>query len=166
MKILMRNATNPEDPNSKMASSPSSPNPFLKIVLPEDGTIHVQEDGMLRFSIRLSNESDKKGIEYKLTTTLAVSTMTSASPNPGWIAPGEMKFVEIATKAVDEHNEASTKFGLTSEMVSPQYVMTYKYKNYFECAVDGNGEASFGVKISSPGRVLRSGRRSHIGTLK
>ena len=149
---------------SALTSDIEYPNPCLKVVLPEDGTIHVHHDGMLRFSIRLANESDAEGIRYKFTTSFALSTMTSASPNPGWIGPGEMIFVHIATKAIDD---GSIKFGVKSDMVPPQYeVTTYEYKNYFECAVDENGGASFGITASSPGRVLRSGRRSHIGTLK
>ena len=157
------------DQNFKMAtpliSHIEDPNPSLKIVLPEDGTIHVQDDGILRFSIGLSNESDTEGILYKLTTSRDLSTEyeMTASTNPGLIGPGEMIFVKITIKEVDE---GSIKLGLKSDMV-PQYEMTpFKYKNFFECAVDGSGGASFGVTTSSPGRVLRSGRRSRIGTQK
>ena len=149
---------------SPLNSHIEAPNPSLKIVLPEDGTIHVQDDGILRFSIALSNESDTEGILYKLTTSRDLSTEyeMTASTNPGLIGPGEMIFVKITIKEVDE---GSIKLGLKSDMVPPQYEMTpCKYKNFFECAVDGSGGASFRVATSSPGRVHRSGRRSRIGT--
>ena len=151
---------------SPQTSRIEAPNPSLKIVLPEDGTTHVQDDGILRFYIRLSNESDTEGIRYKLTTSRALSTEyeMTASTNPGWIGPGEMIFVQITIKEVDE---GSIKFGLKSDMVPPQYeIAPCNYKNFFECAVDGSGEASFGVTTPSPGRVLRSGRRSRVGTQK
>ena len=153
------------------------PNPFLTVALPEEGTIRVNDhDGMLRFSIRLSNGSNVEAMRYKLTTSRALSPLTAALPNPGRFGPGEMIIVQIATRALDATipheivlrlGEGPLKFGVKSEMVTPQYELTtYKYKNYFECEIDNNLEASFGVTTSSPGRVLRSGRRSHIGNHK
>ena len=152
-----------------MASSPSTPdevpNPFLKMVFQEVvRTMMPGEDGgILRFSLGLSNESLTEGIHYKITTSHDLATLTSAKRNPGWIAPGETIFVHIETLY---DIDTPLKFGVRSDLVPSQYEtnhVTYKYKNYFKCGIGHNRQATFEVAPLSPGRILRSGRRSHVG---
>ena len=144
------------------------PNPFLKIFHGIDTVVPDDDDGgILRFSLELSNESLAEGIHYKITTSRDLAPLTSAYPNPGWIAPGETIFVEIETIY---DIDSPLKFGVRSDLVPSkvpsQYEMnhvTYKYKNYFKRRIGHNLEATFEVAPISPGRILRSGRRSHVG---
>ena len=144
------------------------PNPFLKVFHGLDTVVPDDDDGgILRFSIGLSNESLTEGIHYKITTSHDLAPSTSATPNPGWIAPGETISVRIETIY---DIDTPLKFGVRSDLVPSkvpsQYEMNhvnYKYKNYFKRRIGHNLEATFEVAPISPGRILRSGRRSHVG---
>ena len=152
---------------SPLSTPDEVPNPFLKMVFQEGTTVVPDDDDarydILSFSLGLSNESLAQGIHYKITTSRDLAPLTSASPNPGWIAPGETISVRIETL----HDiDTPLKFGVRSDLVPSQYDVNhvaYKYKNYFKCRIGHNLEATFEVAPNSPGRILRSGRRSHVG---
>ena len=149
---------------SPLSTLDEVPNPYLKMVF-QDRAVVPDDDGggILRFSLGLSNESLTEGIHYKITTSRDIAPLTSASPNPGWIAPGETISVHIKTQC---DIDTPLKFGVRSDLVPSQYDMNhvaYKYKNVFQCGINHNLEATFEVVPISPGRILRSGRRSHVG---
>ena len=107
---------------SSLFTSDEVPNPFLKIVfllktvMPED-----DDGGIVRFSIWLSNESLTEGIHYKITTSHDLAPSTSATPNPGWIAPGETISVRIETVY---DIDTPLRFGVRSDFGSLQGSLT------------------------------------------